>query len=41
MVRDQGQRFKSSLSPTILFQVLKLHFWFSVYIDVDEIVDGA
>jgi hypothetical protein len=34
-----GRRFKSSL-PDQLFQVLKLHFWFSGYIDGVEIVDG-
>jgi hypothetical protein len=35
-----GRRFKSSL-PDHYFQTLKLHFWFSVYIDGVEIVDGA
>src|SRR5271166_772348 len=35
-----GRRFKSSL-PDQSFQALKLHFWFSVYIDGVEIVDGA
>ena len=34
-----GRRFKSSL-PDQSFQTLKLHFWFSVYIDGVEIVDG-
>ena len=34
-----GRRFKSSL-PDQSFQALKLHFWFSVYIDGVEIVDG-
>jgi hypothetical protein len=41
LVRDQrGRRFISSL-PDQSFQVLKLHFWFSVYSDGVEIVDGA
>jgi hypothetical protein len=35
-----GRRFKSSL-PDQSFQILKLHFWFSVYIDGVEFVDGA
>ena len=35
-----GRRFKSSL-PDQSFQALKQHFWFSVYIDGVEIVDGA
>ena len=35
-----GRRFKSSL-PDQYFQALKLHFWFSVYADGVEIVDGA
>src|SRR5246500_1187684 len=35
-----GRRFKSSL-PDHYFQAHKLHFWFSVYIDGVEIVDGA
>src|SRR5258708_26513400 len=35
-----GRRFKSSL-PDQSFQALKLHFWFSVYIDGVEIVDVA
>src|ERR1700689_1398512 len=35
-----GRRFKSSL-PDQSFQTLKQHFWFSVYIDGVEIVDGA
>jgi len=35
-----GRRLKSSL-PDQSFQALKLYFWFSVYSDVDEIVDGA
>ena len=34
-----GRRFKSSL-PDEYFQSLKLHFWFSVYINGVEIVDG-
>jgi hypothetical protein len=34
-----GRRFKSSL-PDQSFQVLKLHFWFSVYIDGVDFVDG-
>ena len=34
-----GRRFKSSL-PDQSFQALKLHFWFSVYMDGVEIVDG-
>src|SRR5712691_10461743 len=34
-----GRRFKSSL-PDQSFQTLKLHFWFSVYIDVGDFVDG-
>jgi hypothetical protein len=34
-----GRRFKSSL-PDQYFQALKQHFWFSVYIDGVEIVDG-
>jgi hypothetical protein len=34
-----GRRFKSSL-PDQSFQALKLNFWFSVYIDGVEIVDG-
>src|SRR5260370_31221209 len=35
-----GRRFKSSL-PDQSFQALERHFWFSVYIDGVEIVDGA
>ena len=35
-----GRRFKSSL-PDQSFQILQLHFWFSVDIESDEIVDGA
>ena len=35
-----GRRFKSSL-PDQSFQALKLHFWFSVYIDGVDFVDGA
>ena len=35
-----GRRFKSSL-PDQSFQTLKLHFWFSVYIAVDDFVDGV
>jgi hypothetical protein len=35
-----GRRFKSSL-PDQSFQTLELHFWFSVYIDGVEIVDGG
>ena len=35
-----GRRFKSSL-PDQHFQALKLHFWFSVYIDGVDFVDGA
>ena len=35
-----GRRFKSSL-PDQYFQALKLHFWFSVYTDGVENVDGA
>src|SRR5271170_1650063 len=34
-----GRRFKSSL-PDQSFQTLKQHFWFSVYSDGVEIVDG-
>src|SRR5271155_5219238 len=34
-----GRRFKSSL-PDQFFQTLELHFWFSVYINGVEIVDG-
>jgi hypothetical protein len=34
-----GRRFKSSL-PDQFFQTLKQRFWFSVYIDGVEIVDG-
>src|ERR1700680_4396292 len=34
-----GRRFKSSL-PDQSFQAVKQHFWFSVYIDGVEIVDG-
>jgi hypothetical protein len=34
-----GRRFKSSL-PDQSFQALKRHFWFSVYIEGVEIVDG-
>jgi hypothetical protein len=34
-----GRRFKSSL-PDQYFQILKLHFWFSVDSDGVEIVDG-
>src|ERR1700734_1697719 len=35
-----GRRFKSSL-PDQSLQTLKRHFWFSVYIDGVEVVDGA
>jgi hypothetical protein len=34
-----GRRFKSSL-PDQYFQTLKQHFWFSVYIDGVDFVDG-
>ena len=34
-----GRRFKSSL-PDQFFQALKLYFWFSVYIDGVDFVDG-
>jgi hypothetical protein len=35
-----GRRFKSSL-PDQSFQILKLHFWVSIYIDGVDFVDGA
>ena len=41
LVRDQGVGGSNPLSPTNLFQTLKVHFWFSVYSDGVEIVDGA
>ena len=41
LVRDQGVGGSNPLSPTISFQALKLHSWFSVYIDGVEIVDGT
>jgi hypothetical protein len=40
ILRDKGRRFKSSL-PDHSFQALKLRFWFFVYSDGVETVDGA
>jgi len=39
---DRAEKFENRpLEPTNSFQAYKLHFWFSVYIDGVEIVDGA
>src|SRR5258708_36256640 len=38
LVRDQGVGGSNPLSPTNCFQAHKRYFWFSAYIDGDEIV---
>ena len=41
LVRDQGVGGSNPLSPTKSFQAVERYFWFSVYIDGVEIVDGC